>query len=425
MRTYHFVHCLTTAVTIACAGTVSAANTNMSDKAYQAIISNPASAEVKSIDLSHLFGSSAAVSKTAKISTQATMSVALDGEKSVEVMKLRSQTTNDGIEIWEGLITDSASMPFAKNTSDIVEDPMNAVILVKNGNKITGSIRKDGQLYKLLPLKNTNHVLVKIDESKMPPDHPAGVKNGVEVDHSSEKAPPLKHNNVMKAGIPSTAMATVITVGVVGTPAARAASGDFTGLVNLAVAETNQGYRNSGINIQMDLVRIGKTKFESTGDFSRDLESWKITNDGRWDFWPRERNRVKADVMILITNTDDSCGIAYVNASQSYAYGVVAQDCATGNYTFAHEIGHVQGALHDIANDPDTSPRAYAHGYQSPDNRWRTIMAYNCDDDDGCPRLNYWSNPAKTYQGQAMGNESRANNTRVLNETSSLVSGFR
>ena len=66
----------------------------------------------------------------------------------------------------------------------------------------------------------------------------------------------------------------------------------------------------------------------------------------------------------------------------------------------------------------------YGHGYQyntSP--KWRTIMAYACS--GGCPRLNYWSNPNKLYNGKPMGTTTRSDNTRVLNTTRGTVAAFR
>ena len=82
-----------------------------------------------------------------------------------------------------------------------------------------------------------------------------------------------------------------------------------------------------------------------------------------------------------------------IGSTAATAFAAVHWDCATGYYSFAHEIGHLQSARHDIATDPSTSPYAYGHGYRyepSSGSRWRTIMAYNCT--RSCPRLNFWSN---------------------------------
>jgi hypothetical protein len=137
-----------------------------------------------------------------------------------------------------------------------------------------------------------------------------------------------------------------------------------------------------------------------------------------------QRNSSAADVGVqLVTNTA-YCGLASaIKATATTAFAEVYWDCATGYYSFAHEIGHLQAARHDPANDPTNSPYKYGHGYQYASGGWRTIMAYDCT--SGCARLNYWSNPGKTYNGHAMGTTSRSDNHRVLNNTAATVAAFR
>jgi hypothetical protein len=100
----------------------------------------------------------------------------------------------------------------------------------------------------------------------------------------------------------------------------------------------------------------------------------------------------------------------------------------TGNYTFAHEMGHNMGANHDTYVELSNLPYPYAHGYVYTPDRWRTIMAYN---DQcvalgfNCNRLNYWSNPNINYGGVPMGDAATADNHRALNNTAPTVTQFR
>ena len=55
-----------------------------------------------------------------------------------------------------------------------------------------------------------------------------------------------------------------------------------------------------------------------------------------------------------------------IYADASSAFAIVDYDCATGYYSFGHELGHLQGARHDPNNDPTSTPFAYGHGYQDP-----------------------------------------------------------
>ena len=307
--------------------------------------------------------------------------------------------------------------------SEITDDPRNSVIIVRNGNKLTGTLRIDGDLYALRSLKSGGHAIARVDETKMPADHPAEygllprIEMGDAADRFTTAARPAPGDISIQAN-------TVIRVMVVATQSAVNASGDIAGLVNLAIAESNQGYANSGVAITLQLAGRYTTSYAQSGSFSTDLSRFRGTTDGYMDNYHATRNSVAADVMMLLINNSSSCGLASsIGSNAATAFAVAHYGCATGYYSFAHEIGHLQSARHDIATDGTLTPYAYGHGYRSPTNAWRTIMAYNCS--GGCPRINYWSNPAKTYGGQAMGNTTRAHNQRVLNTTAGAIAGYR
>jgi len=93
----------------------------------------------------------------------------------------------------------------------------------------------------------------------------------------------------------------------------------------------------------------------------------------------QRRDKAGADLAALIVDQADYCGLAdAIMADASTAFAVIYHDCATGYYSFAHELGHLMGARHDEQNDPSV-PFSYGHGYRhdlAPS--WRTIMAYDC-----------------------------------------------
>jgi peptidyl-Asp metalloendopeptidase len=75
-----------------------------------------------------------------------------------------------------------------------------------------------------------------------------------------------------------------------------------------------------------------------------------------------------------------SCGRAHINSlKDGWNIGVVHQSCATGSYSFAHEIAHMFGAHHnrEVIEEFDTeNPTAYGYLIQPPVNSgYRTIMA--------------------------------------------------
>lgn len=349
----------------------------------------------------------------------------------------------DGTIVWSGSLSARSrtlKRLIASGSAQVVEDPLNTIIVVRNGDKLTGTIRFKGVRYRISPLAGSGHAIVEIDESRMPPDHPpgplpqAGLASSTDSNHAPFDAkalpgpfPPAPPGTVPRrtpTPVPPTIATTVIRAMVVVTDAAAAATGDPAGLVNLAIAETNQGYRNSRVYIRMELAGWYQTSY-TTANFNTDLDRFTGTSDGFLDEFHATRNAIAADVNVLIINDPayQYCGLGWLNSNAAYAFSVTEYRCATGNYTFAHEVGHNQGAHHDIANGNNSS-FPYGHGYQMPSRNWRTVMAYACSG-VSCPKVNYWSNPKRYYDGVPMGTGNTADNARVLNETSQRVAGFR
>ncbi len=144
------------------------------------------------------------------------------------------------------------------------------------------------------------------------------------------------------------------------------------------------------------------------------------------------RNQYAADVVVLLVHpqpADSGCGIAStIWADASTAFAAVRHECATGNYTFAHEIGHLLSARHDRFVDDTFWFYQWGHGYVDPNRQWRTIMAYNNACRPGvCTREQYWSNPDVIFPptGQPMGTTDWENNASVLNDRKADMALFR
>ena len=211
---------------------------------------------------------------------------------------------------------------------------------------------------------------------------------------------------------------------VVYTASAAAATSNISSLIQLAVDETNQSYVNSGININMVRVHTAQVTYNESGrSFSQHVAAVRSTTDGLMDNVHTLRNTYAADV--LVVNDSEACGIASsIGSTATSAFAVAHYSCITGYYSFGHEVGHLQGARHDRFVDGSTTPYAYGHGYIPASKTWRTVMAYgnNCSN---CTRIQYWSNPLKTYGGVAMGTALYEDNARVLNLTAPTVAAYR
>lgn len=373
-----------------------------SDEAYNALANEPSSAAINVVGVN---------ARALQLDSESlSLDLDLKGPVKLTARRTNAYQVEDGSIVWTGVIEETAIQRLPGETGD---DALNSVVLVRNGDKITGNVRVGGQLFKIRPLHDARHLVVEVDENALPLDHPPSYGRVF------DRAAPLP------AQAPQAEANTVIRVLVNYTPTVASVSGDINGLINLAVAESNQGYTNSGVQITLQLAAKSQVSYTETGNFDTDLARYRGTSDGYMDSIHSQRNTNTADVAVIMVNNSAYCGLASaIGASASTAFAEVYWDCATGYYSFAHEIGHLQSARHDPANDPTNTPYAYGHGYQSTAGGWRTIMAYACSGAT-CTRINYWSNPSKTYGGRAMGTTNRNDNARVLNNTRATIAGFR
>ncbi len=194
-----------------------------------------------------------------------------------------------------------------------------------------------------------------------------------------------------------------IDIAVVYTPAAREAAGGAAGIeteIDLWIAETNQAYAASGVNLHLALV--GRSEVSDPSE--EEAEAHAL------------RDEVGADLVHLIVSAleDSFCGSA---AGIPSVFGFTRLDC--GGIVFAHELGHNLGLRHDrfrvqIAEDSVLSHPAYGYVNQEvfragapASSRWATIMAYEwfqCGLTDArCSSVPRFSNPRQRYEGDPLG----------------------
>lgn len=310
------------------------------------------------------------------------------------------------------------------------------VRLVLSSAGVTGTIETDTIFYWIEPIGGGLHAIIRFDPTKLPPDHsPDALLPAPDVNDSAAGLPlDTAPGDVNPApSVTAASTGTTIDVLVVYTPAAASAVGSIADLIQLSIDQTNASYSNSSINANVNLVHTAQVSYSETGrTFDQHVAALTNPSDGLMDGAHALRNEHLADVVVLLVNDTDGgsvCGMASlpILATASSAFAASDYSCAAGpsRYTFAHEIGHLQGARHDRAADGSNQPFQYGHGYVAPNRAWRTIMAYP-DACGGCVRILYWSNPNITYSdGQAMGTPTYENNAQVLNETAFTIANFR
>ena len=239
----------------------------------------------------------------------------------------------------------------------------------------------------------------------------------------------------------------VIDVAVFHTSAARESAGgldEIEAAVDLYVAEANQALQDSGVRARVALVASEEVDYAEAGEFEIDLVRLADPSDGHLDGVHAVRERVGADLVHLIVDELDVCGVAYLGG----AFGLTRHGC--GGRTFAHELGHNLGLHHDRYELVHLARRAVSlypgYGYvnqrgfeagSTPDNRWLTVMAYwsQCNAISvQCTSLLRYSNPRQAWLGDrlgvpadvdSMGDDGPADAAAVLEVTVPVVAAFR
>ena len=208
-----------------------------------------------------------------------------------------------------------------------------------------------------------------------------------------------------------------IRVLVMFTPAVAVGFADLNMAAQSYIDATNEAFTNSSAGSAVELAYVGTTTVNNNSPLSDAvITQLKNPTDGYFDEMFALRRQYAADFCVLIAGITDNCGQAGgISADYASAFVTVSPNCALTLFTFPHELAHLYGCRHDLANDPNTTI-AYAHGYRNTSENWRTIMAYQPN-----IRINYFSNPAVMYTGvnaagTTMGTAAFENNARVITE---------
>jgi hypothetical protein len=302
------------------------------------------------------------------------------------------------------------------------------VTLAKKGSTISGIVMRGEQVYEITHVKSNTYAVQELDPRVDAPADPILVPDGVPT------AGETTSNSTTSSATTAGDTSNVIDLMVVYTPAAKANAGGASGVeakILTAVANANQAYINSQVDMRLNVVYMGEVSYTETGNMSTSLSDITGTSDGKMDNVHTLRNQYAADQVALITTESNYCGIGYMmtsgwlgSAFAAYAFSVVHDDSRYSclrSHTLAHELGHNQGNDHDHNNTGGGGAYGYSYGYQNC-GAFRTVMAYNCS---GEPRIANFSNPNISYNGQATGVANWADAARSMNGTAPIVTAWR
>ena len=309
--------------------------------------------------------------------------------------------------------------------------------LVVMGEDVVGTIHHDGAVYGVRPLGDGLTAVYLYDAAQLR-EPPEIVPDFVIPDAESE-GPALPSQRAPPAVQDSRGEIDVL---VAYSESAKRVAGNIAARIALLVVHTHLAYESSGITTRLRVVHSYETSYTplTERDFNsrqRDLSRLRTPDDGVLDEALEKREQFGADVvMLLFRQSTGFCGggVAYkldhTAGDAEWAFGlsgIGAETCSDQDgSTFAHEIGHIQGAGHNLEElrGIPQRPYPYGHGFCNATNNWRTVMSYNtggrCE-----PRTGHFSNPLVLYRGTATGDVGFRNVARLINETATHVANFR
>ena len=310
------------------------------------------------------------------------------------------------------------------------DEPGSFVILTKARGVTTGFITYGTETFEIAPTRGGKHMLYEVDADKLPDVEPVLLDGDVAADTGGTVTDFGTGGVVADAGY-------VHDLLVVYTPASAARYGAATleSKIVAAVNAANQAYLNSGVNITLNLVGLQQVDYSEAATITDSLYDLRGTSDGKMDSVHKLRDSLGADLVSLISENSDACGVGFLMRSESTsfassAFNVVRSGCLS-QHSLAHEIGHNQGNMHDRTSSSYGGTFEYSYGHRrcaSDGTGFRTVMSYSCS---GASRVTQFSNPSVTYNGYPTGISyegdpaNSAENARSMNLTADTVASFR
>lgn len=311
-----------------------------------------------------------------------------------------------------------------------VDAPGELVELTYHRGAITAAFTHRGVEYEMHTDGSGAQVLYAVDAARLP-----------QLEPESLPRPPLAPDEialttVVRAPALTADLAPVVQdLLVTYTPASRRRWGtSLEGRILGAVARANQAYARSQVGVTLNLVGVEPAGVTERSSAALTHEQMRTSAT-----IAATRDRLGADLVILVGENEDVCGTAWMMTSNStaherWAHGYVASTCLGGR-TLAHEIGHLQGLDHDrIVSPASRGVYAYGTGYASCTRdgaAFYDLMSYGCGSGFGAVLLQQFSNPRLEYRLRPTGIDHEsdparsADAARALNATAATVASYR
>jgi hypothetical protein len=330
------------------------------------------------------------------------IAITLPNRKAEKFNRRNFNVLADGYEGWVGYQPSKWKAGRSGAEAEIDFDPEYYMSIIRLGNQLAGNFLVDGQRYRLVYIGSDTHVLIKVDESKLPSEDALGVDVGFPA------SPALEESQQVSSAY------SIIRLLFVSTVQSRAKNPNYRADLMLGLQDVNQIAKNSKVDITYEFAGFIDSAIDEVGkDFGTLLNEVQYNNPAV----NAKRVELRADLVSMYVANSEFCGAGKPSSNKTQGFSAI--NCIT---SLAHEIGHNFGMTHNWDGQSDN----YIHGYRyAPDGgnlRFRTQMSANCS--PTCPRVPFYSNPRLSYQGQPLGTVAHHDVARAINERRASIESF-
>lgn len=292
---------------------------------------------------------------------------------------------------------------------------------VEINSEVTGVIYTADEVIHIYPDGAGGQLVVRSDPSEF--NNENDVVDGDSHSHTEEPqaAPPI---GGIRDGVSPATLASPYTIDIMFVVTDRVAQiSDELANIEAMLTISNDVLANSLVPTRLRAVETYYTDYVEDGNLTTDLGRLRNPSDGYMDEIHTIREDVGADLVMIISDSNNYCGVAYLDATIDWAFSATFTGCMN-TYTPIHELGHNFGAQHDVENGTNYF---YSFGYgiynNTRDPYWRTIMSYQCPG-GGCGRVPYFTSPLLSHNDIPLGDPQTADNARVLKIRSAEIAGY-